>query len=105
MHAVRSNDFATLPSDFQWCDRAASIASFKITQCYLFHGAFKPPNDICCGHGNCKGHAWLLTAHKAFLVEHGGEPMGFVQFYRKRTQPNDLVSRVLAAQWADAQGM
>lgn len=102
VHATRSNDFATLPADFQWCLRKASIDSFRVESCYLFKGTFKPVNDICCR--NCKGHAFVTAAHRAF-EERGGERMGFVQFYRQRIAPNDLVARVLANQWADVQGL
>jgi hypothetical protein len=102
VHALRSNEFATLPESFKWCNRAESIASFSMTSCYLFRGAFKPPADICCS--NCEGHKFVLsacTAHK----ERTGEGVYYVEFYRQRITPNELVSRVLANRWADAMGI
>lgn len=46
-----------------------------------------------------------LNRSGLYLEERGGVRMGFVQFYRQRTAPNDLVGRVLAAQLANVQGI
>lgn len=102
VHALRSNEFATLPASFQWCNRAASIASFQMETCYLFHGWFKPPLDVCCK--NCEGHKFVLAAVKADQ-ERTGEPHYYVAFYRERIEGNDFVGRVRANRWADAMGI
>jgi hypothetical protein len=102
VHAVRSNDFATLPESFRWCNRAASIASFHMESCYLFRGPFRPPADVCCR--NCEGHKFVLAAAEAH-TERTGEAVYFVQFYRERITPNNFVGRVLANRWADAMGI
>lgn len=102
VQALRSNDFATLSADFTWCNRAASIASFDLTRCYLFGGPFKPPGDEPCRE--CKGHRFVLGAAKAH-GERTGEAVYFVQFYRERIAPNDFVSRVLANRWAETVGL
>jgi hypothetical protein len=102
VHAVRSNEFATLPASFQWCNRAASIRGFRMESCYLFGGHFKPPMDICCK--NCEGHSFVRAAVKAD-EERSGEHHYYVEFYRSRITANEFVARVRANQWAQAMGI
>src|SRR6185503_19110209 len=81
VHAGRSMAMATLPETFNACYRAASIAGFDPSSCYIFGGSFPGANDICCG--GCVGHQYVRAAKKAEAAR-SGEPLSLVTFYRTR---------------------
>lgn len=80
VHAVRSMGLATYPSTFNRCQRAASIPSFSIEECFLMGGMNIPPADACCR--DCVGRKFAVGARDAYQ-KRTGEAIDLRTFVRQ----------------------